>query len=122
MTHCTHYEERLLDYAELDDATRFIVDAHLATCHQCLQFHRALAEVDSTLTSSFQIQSTLHFNFSALPLQLAIPEKPPLFPLVLEGIGWLSLALIGTVFLQKVAPASIDHRTCIEQPAHGATN
>src|SRR5260370_37174172 len=50
---CPEFEDRLIEYADIEGEARACVDTHLAECASCRQFLEALRVVDTELTARF---------------------------------------------------------------------
>src|SRR5580765_3487461 len=50
---CPEFEDRLIEYADIEGEARACVDTHLAECAGCRQFLEALRVVDTELTARF---------------------------------------------------------------------
>ena len=90
---CAEYETRILEYDELADDERRVVDAHLATCDGCRSFLSALMEVDLTLSREVRA------------LASRPPARPSVWPLLLDFAGWASLIAALLAVTIVVAPA-----------------
>jgi hypothetical protein len=110
MNYCPEYESRILEYDELTAERRVELDDHLAGCEGCRQFSCALAVVDVTLTDGLRLAGG---GMSVRRCVIA-PERPPLWPELLDLAGWVSLiaalvAVAAVLFpanLQEMAPWS----------------
>ena len=98
---CAEFETRILEYDELANDERSLVDAHLATCDGCRLFSSALMTVDLTLSRSIRL-------LAAAPA----PARPPVWPLVLDFAGWASLIAALLVVAVAVAPAEWQEAAC----------
>ena len=99
---CAEYETRILEYDELGDHERVLVDAHVAGCDGCRAFLSALTEVDLTLSQEVRARA-----LAARP-----PARPPVWPLVLDFAGWASLIAALLVVAIVVAPAELQETAC----------
>jgi hypothetical protein len=96
---CAEFEDRLVEYAELEGAARACVDMHIAECADCRVFLEALGVVDTALTVQF---AGLEVSAAFAPAvrrrihrQAAMPH-PSFIPELLDFVGWGAIvALIG---------------------------
>ena len=90
MNYCPEYESQILEYDELSPDRRVRLDDHLAGCEGCRQFSCALAVVDVTLTDSLRLADG-RLRVGTLLVPQPRPERPPLWPELLDMAGWVSL-------------------------------
>ena len=50
---CPEFEDRLIEYPDIEGEARACVDTHLAECASCREFLEALRVVDTELTARF---------------------------------------------------------------------
>ncbi len=101
---CVSFEDRLLDYDELDAGERALVDAHLHDCGECREYLNVLAAMDAGLTRLYAGAQVSH-KFRA-PV---VTHKVSWVPELLDFIGWAAVIAfaIGAALLFVPAPALI---------------
>jgi len=52
MTPCAAFEDRLIDYDDLDTELRAVVDRHVELCRGCREYLTTLREIDAALTNT----------------------------------------------------------------------
>ncbi len=96
---CPEFEDRLIEYADIEGEARACVDAHLADCAGCRQFLEALRVVDTELTARFA-RREVSTTFAATVrhrVERGAAERPLSFvPEILDFVGWGAIvALFG---------------------------
>ena len=103
MNPCPEYETRILDSQDLPPEEREIVNAHIAGCGECQQFSMAVAEVDYSLSAALNAFAEADPSVTVRVLHQASspPVHPPLWPELLDLLGWASLMglLMGVTLL-----------------------
>jgi len=96
---CAEFEERLLEYAELANGERVLVDAHAARCSSCREFLEALRTVDAQLTAQLAGLEVTSAFAPALRRRVrheGSAARPSLVPEFLDLVGWGAIvALLG---------------------------
>ena len=103
---CAEFEDRLLQFAELDAADRQIVDAHIAGCSGCRAFRTALDHVDRALEQTFTgmaVNSEFDRAVIAASRRIAPVRKPSLVPLVLDFVAAAAVVFVGVALLDTAA-------------------
>lgn len=107
MNGCEEWEELLLQYRELEPATRRNVDVHLVTCPDCRDFLEALDAIDLELTGALsEVVPAPGFD-TRVKARTGSSVRAPRPGLIeaLDGIGWLSMAGILALVTAHWAPA-----------------
>ena len=99
---CASFEDRLLDYDQLDAAERATIDAHLKECGSCREYLGVLTDLDTGL-------SRLYAGTQA-SRQIRVPmvtAKVSWIPEFLDFIGWAAVIAfaIGLALMFVPAPA-----------------
>jgi anti-sigma factor RsiW len=99
---CPEFTDLLVDYHELDNDQRQVVDAHISSCTECQTFHSALIEVDSTLTATFAgLEAPANLRQEVMS---QTPLRPPSFvPLILDLTGGVAVLMVTLVLLDVYA-------------------
>jgi predicted anti-sigma-YlaC factor YlaD len=96
---CPEFEDRLIEYAELEGEARACVDTHLAECAGCRQFLEALRVVDRELTAQFTGREVSAAFLPAVRRRVqdeGLARRPSMIPELLDFVGWGAIvALIG---------------------------
>lgn len=106
---CTQYEDLILEYCEgaLGAEERSRVEAHLCECPECRSFFEMQRELDQTLLRAIgKPAPSPAFKQSVMRRVEAEPRgRLGWVPVVLDVIGYSSVAAIGGVVLSVVVPA-----------------
>jgi hypothetical protein len=104
MQPCPEFEERILEYNELPPAARAVVDGHFASCDSCLEFSRALSDVDGELERAFVDVRLGSIGAAVLRKTQTPPEPPSWLPEVLDFAGWTSVAAVSLALITRLLP------------------
>ncbi|HET9319578.1 MAG TPA: hypothetical protein VFO27_07375 [Bryobacteraceae bacterium] len=124
---CPEFEDRLLDYAELESDARSRVDAHVSACAECREFLEALCTVDARLTAQFRGSPSVSAAFASDVRQRVRQEipvaRPSFVPELLDLVGWsAAVALLGLMawWFSPVLPGANAAGTLTMQAAWAA--
>jgi len=96
---CQEFEDRLIDYADIEGAARTCVDQHLAECAGCREFLEALHVVDTELTARFSGREASAAFAAAVRQRVereASARRLSFVPEILDFVGWGAIvALLG---------------------------
>ena|SRR5437773_10259503 len=96
---CQEFEDRLIEYADIEGEARTCVDTHLAECASCRKFLEALRVVDTELTARFAEREVSAAFAPAVRRRVereASARRLSFVPEVLDFVGWGAiLALLG---------------------------
>jgi len=96
---CPEFEDRLIDYADIEGEARACVDTHLAECAGCRQFLEALLVVDTELTARFsgrEASAALAVTVRRRVDREASARRLSFVPEILDFVGWGAIvALLG---------------------------
>lgn len=96
---CPEFEDRLIEYADIEGEARACVDTHLAECAGCRQFLEALRLVDTELTARFSGRDASAAFTAAVRRRVeheASARRLSFVPEVLDFVGWGAIvALLG---------------------------
>src|SRR2546428_8075036 len=104
---CAEFEDRLLDYDELESESLQVTDAHLAVCTDCSVFLQALKEVDASLVNLFagcNVSPTFRASVIGRLKSLRGSRRPSPIPEVLDFIGWAAVFAIVVWLVVQVSP------------------
>jgi len=104
---CSEFEALLIDYAELDEASRRSVDLHFGVCENCRAFRDALAEVDGALErEAASVRFSVRFPSAVLdhvPVDAA-PRRPSFAPELLDLAGSVAvMAILAAVLFPLIS-------------------
>jgi len=105
---CTDFMEQLLDYDTRTADERGAIDQHLASCESCRDYRTALSTVNVWLDHEFpSVQVSPEFT-DRVRSRIAILDegarRPALRPVILDFVGYLSLAVALAVTLILLFP------------------
>jgi len=96
---CPEFEDRLIEYADIEGDARACVDTHLAECASCREFLEALRVVDTELTARFAGREV---SAAFVPAERRRVEREAsarrlsFVPEILDFVGWGAIvALLG---------------------------
>jgi len=96
---CPEFEDRLIEYADIEGEARTCVDTHLAECASCREFLEALRVVDTELTARFGGREVSAAFAPAVRRRVereASARRLSFVPEVLDFVGWGAIvALLG---------------------------
>lgn len=96
---CPEFEDRLIEYANIEGEARACVDTHLAECAGCRQFLEALRVVDTELTARFARREVSTAFAAAVRHRVergAAEQRLSFVPEILDFVGWGAIvALFG---------------------------
>ena len=111
---CPEFEDRLIEYADIEGEAQACVDSHLAECPGCREFLEALRVVDTELTARFSGREVSAAFAPAVRRRVereAAARRLSFVPELLDFVGWGAIvALLGLMawwilpFLPPVNP------------------
>src|SRR5438132_332113 len=100
---CPEFEDRLIEYADIEGEARACVDTHLAECAGCREFLEALRVVDTQLAARFVGREVSAAFAPAVRRRVereASAHRLSFVPEVLDFVGWGAIvALLGLMAL-----------------------
>ena len=88
---CPEFEDRLIEYADIEGEARACVDTHLAECAGCREFLEALRVVDTQLAARFVGREVSAAFAPAVRRRVereASAHRLSFVPEVLDFVGW----------------------------------
>jgi len=116
---CAEFEDRLIDYADIEGEARACVDTHLAECAGCRQFLEALRFVDTELSVRFSgIEASAAFTAVVRRRveREASARRLSFVPEILDFVGWGAIvALLGLMawWVLPLIPAFNTNQTAL---------
>src|SRR5712692_5669036 len=95
---CPEFEDRLIEYADIEGEARACVDSHLAECPGCREFLEALRVVDNELTARFGGREVSAAFAPAVRrrVEREAAARLSFVPELLDFVGWGAIvALLG---------------------------
>jgi anti-sigma factor RsiW len=96
---CPEFEDRLIEYADIEGEARACVDTHLAKCAGCREFLEALRIVDTELTARFRGRAVSAAFAPSVRRRVerdASARRLSFVPEILDFVGWGAIvALLG---------------------------
>ena len=104
---CPEFEDRLIEYAQIEGEARACVDTHLAECAGCREFLEALRIVDTQLTARFAGREVSAAFAPAVRRRVdreTSARRLSFVPEVLDFVGWGAIVTLLGLMAWWVVP------------------